>query len=76
MCRSDRLLGHNLRHPDLLTMLTEENNDRKNCVARKRLTHIDQIIYEIGYGGSAEMMALAQNRMLGKVHETNKKSDD
>lgn len=50
--RREKLAGHNLRHLILLIMAMERKIDGKNFLSGKRLHYIDQIVRDVGNGGS------------------------
>lgn len=45
-----------------MTMLMEGKIDQKNCIGRKILEYIDQLVKDVACGRYVERRTLAQNR--------------
>lgn len=73
--KSDRLIGHNLCHPDSLGVLIEGDIDRKNWVGRERYELIDQLDKGVVWGGMLKWRIL-RIRMPRNFHQTSEKDDE
>lgn len=60
--RRDRLVGHVLRHPSLVSLVMEGLVEGKNGRGRQRLQYATQIVEDVGCKKYVEMKRLAQDR--------------
>jgi hypothetical protein len=60
--RSDRLIGHLLRHEDLLKTVTEGTVEGKMCRGRPRPSFIQKSVSDVRYKNYTEMKRLTESR--------------
>lgn len=65
--RRNRMVGHILRHPSLVSLVMEGTVEGKNCRGRQRLQYATQILEDVGCKKYVEIKRLAQDRMKWKA---------